>query len=248
MAMVAVMLMVAVGAVPADAATKTQTKTTCKVSKRTHVKRCTKVVRGQKAPRGRTGARGPKGDKGDTGAPGPQGPAGPQGPSGAQGPAGPAGPQGPAGVGVTSVTATLAGPFSTSNAAAFESHGGPMVTATVPASGLIQVSASAVGYDDDGVVSLYEDGVQMPGQLDAGGACGPDGILFGTLPSMAPGQRWGTPLTFVAFTCLSAAGAPSAVVFSTTPGPHTYELRYGFCGCGTQATFSNVRLTITPLP
>jgi hypothetical protein len=247
MALVAVMLMVAVGAVPADAATKTQTKTTCKVSKRTHVKRCTKVVRGQKAPRGRTGARGPKGDKGDTGAPGPQGPAGPQGPSGAQGPAGPAGPQGPAGVGVTSVTGTLAGPVSTSDDTSFVALGGPTVVATVPASGLIQVSASAVGDDDDGVVSLYQDGVQMPGQFDAGGACGPDGILFGTPTSLGPGQRWGTPFSF-AFACMGAGGAPSPVVFSTTPGPHTYELRYGFCGCGTQATFSDVRLTITPLP
>jgi hypothetical protein len=150
-------------------------------------------------------------------------------------------------VGVTSVTGTLAGPVSTSDDTSFVALGGPTVVATVPASGLIQVSASAVGDDDDGVVSLYQDGVQMPGQFDAGGACGPDGILFGTPTSLGPGQRWGTPFSF-AFACMGAGGAPSPVVFSTTPGPHTYELRYGFCGCGTQATFSDVRLTITPLP
>jgi hypothetical protein len=148
---------------------------------------------------------------------------------------------------VASVSGTLAGPVSTSDDTNFVALGGPTVIATVPASGLIQVTASAVGDDDDGVVSLYQDGVQMPGQFDAGGACGPDGILFGTATSLGPGQRWGTPF-FFAFACMGAAGAPSPVVFSTTPGPHTYELRYAFCGCGTQATFSDVRLTITPLP
>jgi hypothetical protein len=241
------MLMVAVGAVPADAATKTQTKTTCKVSKRTHVKRCTKVVRGQKAPRGRTGARGPKGDKGDTGATGATGPQGPAGPAGAQGPAGAPGPQGPAGTVGTSVTGMLAGPVSTTDNTTFESLGGPVVTATVPASGLIQVTASAFGSDDDGLVSLYEDGHQMPGQFDSDGLCGPAGALFGTAPSLIPDKRWGTPLIF-ALACMGAAGAPAPVVFASTPGVHTYELRYAFCGCGTQATFRNVLLTITPLP
>jgi hypothetical protein len=230
------MLMVALGSAPAaDAA-----KTTCKVSKRTKTRVCT-----VKGPRGKTGQRGPrgaKGDRGETGAAGPQGPAGPAGATGPQGPAG------VAGAGATSVTATFAGPVSTADDTAYAALGGPSLTATVPESGLILVAASAVGTDDDGVLSLYQDGAQVPGQLDSGGACGPDGALFGTVPSYLDGIRWGTPMV-LGIGCSGVLGAPGQVLFATSPGPHTFELRYAYCGCGgTSATFSDVRLTITPLP
>jgi hypothetical protein len=232
-------LVVAVGAGPAGAASKAP-RTTCKVNKRTHVKRCTKVVRGQRGPRG------PKGAKGD---PGPMGPQGPAGPTGATGATGATGPQGPAGESLTSVSATLAGPVSTADDTSYVALGGPTVVATVPASGRILVAASAVGTDDDGVLSLYQDGVQVPGQLSGtGGACGPAGVLFGTAPSVLPNVRWGTPMV-VGLGCGGVVGAPSPVVLTTTAGPHTFELRYAYCGCsGTQATFSDVQLTITPLP
>jgi hypothetical protein len=47
----------------------------------------------------------------------------------------------------------------------------------------------------------------------------------------------------------ATVGAPSPVTFQTTPGAHTYELRYAFCGCsGTEVTFSNRRLWVNPIP
>lgn len=238
-------LLLAVGVAPAAGApVATAAKTTCKQHKRTKGKTCTKVVRGPRGPRGPRGVVGPAGPRGDRGEKGETGATGAAGP---QGPAGPAGPSG-AGGSASSVSASLPGPVSTADDTAFVALGGPTVSVTVPASGLIQVAASAIGDDDDGVLSLFQDGAQMPGQFDAGGACGPDGVLFGTAPSLIPGARWGTPFLF-AVVCGGAAGAPSPVLFSTTPGPHTYELRYAYCGCAaTQATFRDVRLTVTPLP
>jgi hypothetical protein len=129
---------------------------------------------------------------------------------------------------------------------------GPAVTITVPPSGLFQVAASAIGNDDDGAVSLFQDGAQVPGQFSGGGVCTPGGMLFAT-PTQAgliEGIRWGTPMSFV-FGCTSTVGAPGPAVFHTTPGTHTFQLAYALldCGCGgTTATFVDPTLTITPLP
>jgi hypothetical protein len=230
-------LLMTVGSAPAADAARTK----CKFHKRTKTRVC--VVHG---PRGRRGARGPqgqrgeKGDTGATGATGATGPQGPAGPTGAQGPAGSSAPTFP------SASSTLAGPVSTSDDTTYVPLGGPSVTVTIPPSGLFQVAASAIGDDDDGLVSLYQDGSQMPGQV-GDGICGVDGALFGTYTAV-PGLRWGTPMNIFGG-CLGVTGAPSPVVFQTTPGPHTYDLRYAYCGCsGTQATFSDVRLFVTPLP
>jgi hypothetical protein len=232
-AAVAAALLVVVGVVPSGAAGKT----TCKVNKRTHVRTCTKVVRGPQGPKGTPGtpgAPGEKGEKGDRGDAGPQGPAGATGATGAPG------------SGFTTATGTLAGPVSTSNTAGFVALGGPTVTVTIPASGLLQVAASAIGDDDDGLVSLYQDGSPMADQSGAG-VCDLDNSLFGTFTSV-PGLRWGTPMN-VTIGCVGTPFAPAAVVFQTTPGVHTYDLRYAYCGCGgTQATFRDVRLIVTPLP
>lgn len=229
-------LVLTVGSAPAAEAAKTK----CKVSKRTKTRVC--LVQGV---RGRTGAPGPKGDKGDTGATGPQGPAGPAGATGPQGPTGPT-------FAFTSASATLAGPVSATSSAGYVALGGPSVTLLVPPSGLIQVAASAIGSDDDGAVSLFQDGVQVPGQFDAGGLCDPPGMLFGTASGhVGPGLRWSTPMSFPVLGCYGGVGAPGPVVLQVTPGVHTFELRYALldCGCvGTTATFSDVRLIITPLP
>jgi len=217
-------------------------RTTCRRNARTRTRVCT--VRGQ---RGRRGARGPAGPQG------PQGPKGDPGETGPQGPAGPAGPQGPAGPAgaspAASSFATLAGPVSTSDDTSFVSLGGPTVTVTVPASGLIQVSASAIGDGDDGVIALYQDGAIVDTGVDTA-ICDPGPALFGTLGSVGP-LRFGTPIGggFLVG-CVGVVGPPSPVVLRTTPGTHAFELRYAKsrCGCADPATFSDVQLIVTPLP
>jgi hypothetical protein len=236
-------LAVLVGLVPAADA---RTRTTCKQDRKTRTKVCTvqgktgktgrRGPKGAPGAKGDPGAKGEKGDRGDTGAPGP---------TGATGATGPAGPSGGSGTTYSSATATLAGPVSTTSDTAFVPLGGPTVTVTIPPSGLFQVAAAAVGTDDDGQVSLYQDGAQMAQQSD-GGLCGLDGVLFGTLTSTT--TSWGTPMNIIGG-CIGTPFTPGPVVFRTSPGAHTYELRYAYCGCGgTQATFSNVRLWVTPLP
>ena len=69
-----------------------------------------------------------------------------------------------------------AGTVTTDEENTFVDLGGPSVDVTVPASGLIEVWAQAT--ISDGVVSLFEDGQQLPGQ-DPNGACSSltDGLL-----------------------------------------------------------------------
>jgi len=218
-------------------------RTKCRRNARTRTRVCT--VRGQ---RGRRGARGPAGPQG------PQGPKGETGGTGPQGPAGPAGPQGPAGPDRSkTVVGTLAGPVTATNDTAYEALGGPTVTVTVPPSGLIQLTASAIADGDDGLVALYQDGVQFNTEVPST-LCGLENVLFATLSGdVGDGARWGTPLTVNFFGCMGLLGIPSPVEIRTTPGPHTFELRYAVdpCGCGGgggTATFSDIHLEITPLP
>lgn len=120
--------------------------------------------------------------------------------------------------------------------------GGPSVTVTVPPSGLIEVWAQATL--EAGSVSLYEDGEQMPGQSED---CAPEGA-GGALFSGEGGRLVGTPA--VPPFC-SASGAPGAVLFQTTPGTHTYELRYATtCACeeAPAPTISDRRLYVAPRP
>jgi hypothetical protein len=122
--------------------------------------------------------------------------------------------------------------------------GGPAVQVTVPPSGLIEVWAQAT-INEDGAVSLYQDGRPMGGQA---ALCGPEGP--GTLFAVegSPGE----PLTVATPTgpgigICGSLGPPAPVLFQTTPGDHTYELRYADCGCGGGATaFSDRRLFVGP--
>lgn len=232
----------------------------CRTNQRTGERVCT--VRGRRGKRGRRGAqgpqgpqgpqgeRGPQGEKGDTGATGPQGPGG-TGPAGPAGPAGPQGIPGPAGPGgTTTAFAEVAASATTTSAtyAPMPGSPGPSVTVTVPASGLIQVAASALVTAGDGSASLFEDGVQLPGQ---GTFCdGPDGVLFDA-PADAIGEPavFSTPGSVGLYGC-ATIGAPGWVLFQTTPGTHTYDLRYAFatCGCADSVTMQNRRLWVTPLP
>jgi hypothetical protein len=202
-------------------------------------------------PRGQRGPAGAKGRTGPKGKTGPQGRAGPTGPTGATGPQGATGPAGSTVTAGTSRYAEIATAESTSSMGFVAlATPGPSVTVSVPPSGTIQVAASTQATDGDGAVSLFQDGVQMPGQAPAGLCAGPGGTLFDAPGETASPGPFSTPGIFSPYGCASV-GPPGAVTFQTTPGAHTYELRYAFvnCGCsGTQATFSNRRLWVNPIP
>jgi hypothetical protein len=127
----------------------------------------------------------------------------------------------------------------------------PNVTVTVPASGLIEVWAQAT--ITDGAVSLYEDGQKMPNQDPSdncfdfsAGPPPPEQPLLAAIggPSIAlstPGD------VNVAGFCGNTS-APSPILFKTSSGPHTYELRYASCGCSPQADFTDRMLVVAPRP
>jgi hypothetical protein len=124
--------------------------------------------------------------------------------------------------------------------------GGPSLSLTVPASGLIEVWAQArVG--DGGGVTLYEDGQQMAGQ-DETGFCSPKpGVasLFAGVP-FGPPEPILVSTPSASGTC-GSVGPPGAVMFQTTPGRHTFELRYQLgCGCEPEASFSQRLLRVAP--
>jgi hypothetical protein len=141
-------------------------------------------------------------------------------------------------------SATVAGTVSTANETEYQDLGGPRVTVTVPESGLIEVWAQVA--IADGSVSIYEDGQQLANQ-DPNGICdGPAGALlsFPTTPAFVVS----TPGTF-SFAGCGNTGAPAASLFETTPGQHTYELRYADCGCDpADAEFSDRLLMVAPRP
>jgi hypothetical protein len=127
--------------------------------------------------------------------------------------------------------------------------GGPSVTVSVPASGLIEVWAQAVVYAE-GAVSLFEDGKPLAGQAEL---CSPQektGALFSVSAETGDPIAVGTPATAAAGIC-GTLGAPGPVLFQTTPGTHTYELRYASCGCedaAEAAGFTDRRLIVAPRP
>jgi hypothetical protein len=129
--------------------------------------------------------------------------------------------------------------------------GGPSVTVKVPASGLIEVWAQAT-MDEAGVVALYEDGKSMPGQSNSESCSTPGGepgLFSGGISGLPESLTLGTPASSL---ICATEGPPGPVLFQTTPGSHTYELRYASCGCngvGTSpVTFSNRRLYVAPRP
>jgi hypothetical protein len=180
---------------------------------------------------------------------GPSGPAGPQGPAGEQGPAGPAGPQGPPG-NVPGIVQDLDPAVVTTDSLTFVSLGGPTVTVTVPASGVIEVFAGVhfTAGPEDGAIALFEDTELVP--LDNDDFCpGPPGTLFNTFSTAPMDATTGTPGAFNLFGC-GTLGPPGSVLFRRPPGTHTYELRYASCDCnpGELANFDNRFLGIAPRP
>lgn len=132
---------------------------------------------------------------------------------------------------------------------AYADLGGPSVGVAVPQSGLVDVWARVDIEDnaDGGAVALFEDGQLAPGQAQF---CDPDidralllwegtssgGPVSVSTPSalIGPGEGCGT------------LGPPGPVQIQTSPGNHTYELRYADpCPCGS-SQFSNRLLRVAP--
>jgi hypothetical protein len=154
--------------------------------------------------------------------------------------------------------AQVSGAVTTSSTSSYVAlAGGPSVTVSIPqatnapqGTGLIEVAAQAHIGDDAGAVALFQDGSAMPEQSDICGTVAglPGPALFASADGL--GGTWGTPASIDSVTgSCGSTGAAAPVMFVTTAGSHTYELRYAFCGCGTDAsaTFSQRRIWVTPL-
>jgi hypothetical protein len=158
-------------------------------------------------------------------------------------------------VGGAPAFAEVSGSATTSSTSDYVSLGGPAVTLSVSqaasapsGTALIEVAAQTHIDDDAGAVALYQDGSPMPGQSDVcdqvAGTPGP--ALFTSTDGLS--GTWSTPASIVFTGNCGSTGPAAPVMFVTTPGKHTYELRYAFCGCsGSDATFSQRRLWVTPL-
>jgi hypothetical protein len=130
----------------------------------------------------------------------------------------------------------------TAEEAGYVDLGGPSVAVQVPSSGLIEVWAQAT--IADGSVSLYEDGSQVDGQSPNNICPGPPGALLAA--AGGPPFVAATPTAFSIAGC-GADGPPGSVLFETTPGTHTYSLRYADCGCDpADAQFSDRTLRVAP--
>ena len=171
---------------------------------------------------------------------------------GAKGDAGPPGLRGPEGAGIRFAFAQVAtGETTTATDETDLATPGPEVRVVVPPSGLIEIFAAAdiqVSGGGFGVVTLTEDGVPMPGVRCLGDEYG--GILMAQ--GMTPGGRGNIVYTApgpnnAAAQCSSAYWQPGALMVATTPGPHTYRLKYEIRGA-TSATFYDRRLWIAPRP
>jgi hypothetical protein len=145
---------------------------------------------------------------------------------------------------LAAVTDSKPATVTTGNEVNFQDRGGPSVTVNVPESGTVEVWAQVTMAD--GLVSLFQDGQQVPRQ-DPNDICGP---ITGTLLSVqgGPAVTLATPGGFNFIGC-GSLGAPSPVVFQTTPGEHTFSLRYADCGCDPEdAEFSDRTLSVAPRP
>ena len=133
----------------------------------------------------------------------------------------------------------------------YQALGGPEVTVTVPKSGLIEVWAQVeIKSDDGGAVGLYQDGAKMSGiGLSDVDFCGDDAVLIQSV-GVGPGDFdvYATPPSINLVGC-AGTGAPVPVLLETTPGKHTYELRYSECVCGFPgAEFRNRVLRVATRP
>jgi hypothetical protein len=152
-----------------------------------------------------------------------------QGRAGNPGPPGPPGPKGGSGTAFDEKTAQVTVQSTTPVEA-----GGPTVTVDVPASGVISVWARAelqATAGGDAMVALHD------------APAGKDTFLLSAGGSGFQ-PKWTSP------GCCSGLGVENAfqagwVVLETTPGPHTFSLRYAQSN-STSASFRNRKLVVTP--
>lgn len=144
-----------------------------------------------------------------------------------------------------SASQTLNGTVTTDNETDYQNLGGPSVTVTVPASGLVQVWASVEA--EEGAISIFEDGAQIPGQ-DPNASCdAPSGALLAVPGSPSAIVTTANALPLSGF--CGAPGPPAPVLLKATPGQRTFSMRYADCGCNAaDATFSDRFLAVAPLP
>jgi len=139
-------------------------------------------------------------------------------------------------------------PATTESESFVKLSGGPSVTVNVPPTGLIQVWAQAL-VEGEGAVSLYEGNQPVEGQaIDCNGV---KDVLFAAEPPPGEPVLAGTPAAYSITGACATLGAPGPVLFRTTSGEHTFELRYAACSCGgppEEATFAERRLYVQPLP
>lgn len=145
---------------------------------------------------------------------------------------------------------TAPGVVTTSNETAYEDLGGPSVTVDVPASGLVEVAATVTfGTPNDGLVALFEDGQQVPLRQPAGicGSATIDEALLSMSADLGEDVTVSTPPIASNFGlgCGTFGSAAGPVQIETTPGRHTFSLRYADCGCDpADTTFSNRTLRV----
>jgi hypothetical protein len=217
------------------------------------------ILARKKQLRGKTGKQGPQGKTGATGAAGPAGPAGPTGPAGATGATGATGangqqgPVGPQGEPPKIQSASDSGGVSSSSTT-YEDLGGPSLTVTVPASGLVEVYAQVTIGGDSGDVGLFDGNSLADGQDPTCGPQGPgtDSGLIAVDPGSAPSDPivMATGTTPDVLVGCGSFGPPTPVLFQLSPGTHTLSLRYATsaCGCGGTTTFSDRKLWASPRP
>jgi hypothetical protein len=143
----------------------------------------------------------------------------------------------------------------------YVSLGGPQVNVAVPNSGVIEVWATVTFGDDgnssvaaDGAVALFQDG-QRVAQIDEENLCQSftgsalENMLLTTSGPAGAEIALSTPGAAEVFIggCGAIGSTPSPILIQAPPGNHTYELRYGDCGCETEPSgFKERTLRVAP--
>jgi hypothetical protein len=160
------------------------------------------------------------------------------------------GPQGAGGVGGAGAytTSTASGPLSATTSSATD-LGGPFVTVTVPASGLVEIYAgeASAGNGGHSDVFLYEDGSPVT-------AVECDGFTPGLMiaddpPSSTPTTVSTTGTSGNAGQCgTDGGGTPTSLTIRVGAGSHTFRLEYAIVGGPFSTTFTNSFLSVAPRP
>jgi hypothetical protein len=198
---------------------------------------------GPQGAQGEPGGSGPAGPQGEpgaastvpgpTGATGPAGPAGTPGAAGAPGPQGDTGPIGPPGSAVASgVVADTVGSSESTTSVGFADLAtfGPSVTVTVPASGRVLLTLTALlelVNGDFGIMSFESSG----GSGDVSPSTDRSLFIRADLPTQA-----------------NAQASATYVVAGLSPGSHTFTTKYRSVFGSGSVRFANRSIIVIPLP